>query len=159
MKEKKIREKLKEKLKKDLLRFESTLEDFPFMCCTDVSGDLGRKYRFLMARGYYTGEKDSGFFRSAFEDGQELSREIRGIVHDFNYDPQTGLYIDLSARQFNKRLPKILILDQNDPRLAHTKKEVNKKTLLQVESYSKVPKLSKNTLLLESLHKVFSIRI
>ena len=46
----------------------------------------------------------------------EMPYDGQANWHAWNYDPKRKLFIDLTARQFNKELPEILVALKNDER-------------------------------------------
>ena len=50
--------------------------------------------------------------------GRSLPEDFSEVPHDFSYDPQSGLFIDVTARQFQDSNPDIMVMPVDDPRIA-----------------------------------------
>jgi hypothetical protein len=47
------------------------------------------------------------------------------VAHSWNYDPKRSLYIDLTADQFSKLNPRILITEEIDKRFRRTEEKMH----------------------------------
>ncbi len=69
-------------------------------CCEDAHQTVKEELGFEPVTGYFISRSGG-------------KSEYNG--HNWNYNPDTGNYIDLTARRFSRRLPRILIVPKDSP--------------------------------------------
>lgn len=108
-------EKVARELRKGLL-------DFPVRYCYSAASALHSEEGFLIVDGKYLGEVNrepwTGWIR-------RRSISEGPIDHYIAFDPVSRHYIDITAFQFDSGLPEILIMDENDSRIAVDGKRIN----------------------------------
>ncbi|MBI2129365.1 hypothetical protein HYU07_03945 [Candidatus Woesearchaeota archaeon] len=100
---------------------------FPFMCCKLARLALYDDFGFLIVKGEYYGPFDKEY-RQARAAWGDLSEDFVKVPHDFSYDPELRLFIDITARQFHKSNPKVVAMSEDDPRVALKWDDINQST-------------------------------
>ena len=114
----KMTKKLHEELENFIRMYKSRNIEFPFMHCVSVSLELHKRFDFLCVFGAYCGKLDNEFRERFSKVKPEAGKYFNSIGHYMSYDPKRGVFIDLTAMQFDKTLPDILIMDKDDPKIA-----------------------------------------
>ena len=116
-------------LKARFLRHDlNTLDGFPFMKDRDASVELHNKLDCLIVSGFYTGQLSVEYLEKRFEILENDSNEVftaGKIKHYFGYHPYSGLFIDLTADQFNPDNNPITIVHKNDDGIVYSEKEID----------------------------------
>jgi hypothetical protein len=126
---------IEEILRRDVDRFKAEVRDFPFNCCSLASRRLCKMHsqdnRFRLVHGGYYGPISPDYrqkYRNSFL-GQYYSPEIPyPVSHMFVYDSATKLFIDVTSFQFHSSNPEILLMTEEDERIAYRRNEISEKT-------------------------------
>lgn len=113
-----------------------TIPGFPLGGCT-LSKDLAARTDSELAHGWWTGPKNGMHRRQAIEAGLPI-RDKEG--HFTIRDPESGCYLDISARQFMPELERILILAPDDPRITTIGQTPTPEELYKVGMITRPPK-------------------
>lgn len=105
-----------------------THKGFPFMSCRTARTELYKEFGYSMVTGEYRGPFSEEYRKKAREIWNDLPQNFSKVPHDFSYDPQTGLFIDVTASQFHDSNPDIIVMAENDPRIALKYDELNNST-------------------------------
>lgn len=98
--------------------YEQRNKGFPYDYCNAVCVALLREFNLPLTRGLYKGTFDEKY--KAFYERRH-GKLARIVGHVFSYNPETDIYIDPTARQFDRRLPHILLIPANDARIGNSK--------------------------------------
>tara|TARA_Y100000034_G_scaffold39094_2_gene48181 strand:+ start:22163 stop:22627 length:465 start_codon:yes stop_codon:yes gene_type:complete len=107
---------LRKELNEIVQEYKSHKNAFPFKFCNDAALKLYNEFGLLWVKGGYVGHFDRKFIEKV-RDPNLHSREY-GFDHEFSYNPKLKLFIDITANQFDKLLPEILIMKVTDQRIA-----------------------------------------
>lgn len=107
-----------EEMKEFASKFKEKYLSFPYFCCEEVALSLHDLYGYFIVKGGYVGNLDNRFLNISERWGVPEVSKNPGISHTTNYDNDLEVYIDLTAFQFDKSLPEILIMDKDDPRVS-----------------------------------------
>ncbi len=110
------KEKLKQELEKIVKKYKSYKNAFPFLFCSDITFKLFYKFKLFCINGGYVGHFDQEYLQAVKD--AHLPIRKKGYTHCFSYDPESKLFADITACQFDKSLPEILIFGITDPRIA-----------------------------------------
>jgi hypothetical protein len=102
---------------------------FPLGRCR-VSQDISLRTSTHVVRGLWKGPM-RGMYGRALKEAELPVPQAE--IHFFNYDPISKTYFDVTARQFDQDLPRILVFTENDPRITTIGKHPHPEELVKVQ--------------------------
>jgi len=123
-------------LERLLQRYEQ-IPGFPLGKCRPVSEDAAYRTGLEVVHGWWIGPIGDGLFQRQF---REIGLDVpKKPEHYWLRNPQTSQHIDLTARQFDSRLPRIFSVREPSKLVASLRSQVTDKTLLLAGIYDKPP--------------------
>ncbi len=128
-------EQLINKLQEQRNQLQQLYPAFPYMCCGHAQERLNEELNLVKVYGVYKGILSDDYKQKTADDWSEVNLLSKGIPHNFNYDPETRLFVDITADQFHDALPSILLMKINDKRVALSFKQMKPQTTHCVVRY------------------------
>ncbi len=135
---------------------EALISSLEYSECSRTMKELCERHGFFYVKGAYRGVLDEEAMklllpryqyrgillpRSQYRGSEEFVPFVTLLPHAFGYDSKSGLFFDITARQFVKSyFPRILVFEENDERLAFSEEEIRRPTTHVVKKVLKAYK-------------------